>query len=249
MENIIDKSSQIPFYYQIKEQIKKEIESGRLPVNSKIPTESELMKQYGVSRVTVRLATQELVRSGCVEKKRGKGTYVIPIKATQDLGVITSWAETMKKSGGVLRSRLLCAIEQNADISTAERMEISPGEKIYYIERLRYVDDQPVCVMINYILASAAPGIDQKIQATDSLYDLLEGYYGIVIDSAVEKVEANAANRKEADLLKIHGGTPILHVTRITKEKGGRVFEIVEASSRADRYSYRMILSGRPYKG
>src|SRR3974390_1774776 len=96
---MIDKSSPVPLYHQIRQDIKAKIKSEKFPVNQPIPSESELMVQYNVSRMTVRLAIDELEKEGYVKKIQGKGTCVKKRKRPQPLNPITSWTETMISQG------------------------------------------------------------------------------------------------------------------------------------------------------
>src|SRR5262245_28643939 len=91
----IDTGSAIPLYYQLQQEIERQIANGALAPGSRLPSEDELVRQYGVSRTTVRKAIQELERMEIVEVKRGRGTYVQPQKITQELMELTGFVEDM----------------------------------------------------------------------------------------------------------------------------------------------------------
>jgi GntR family transcriptional regulator len=245
---MINKLMPVPLYYQVKEDILYKINQGVYQVEDIIPTENELQAMYGVSRITVRRAIQELVQDGYLSAQQGKGTYVNKPKATQELNVITSWAETIAKLGMNPKTKKTEISEEPATVTVAKMLNVEPGEKLYKIERLRYVDGTPVCLMVNYLIPEVVPDLLEKGLIEESLYQTLEKRYNLVLERAVETVEACAANAREAQLLKIEKNSPLLRVKRATYDPFDRVIEVVIAVSRADMYSYTINLAGRPQK-
>ena len=73
---VIEKVNPMPLYLQLKNQIKKEIRTGLLKAGDKLPSEAQLQKEYGMSRVTVRNAMEELAAEGYIIKVQGKGSFV-----------------------------------------------------------------------------------------------------------------------------------------------------------------------------
>lgn len=242
---MIDRSSLIPYYIQIKEHLLKGINDNTYPVGSKIPSESELTKMFGVSRITVRQAIEALAQEGRVEKTQGKGTFVRRPKVMQELNVITSWTETMRIRGMHPETRAFSCLEQPAQEALAQVLEIDPLDPVYAIERLNYANEEPVCIMKNYLPVKLVPDLITH-RINHGLYEILEGKYGLVLASAVETIEARAANSKEAEALRIRRGSPILNVQRVTYDPDGRPIEYVIVSSIADKYAYTVSLHGRP---
>lgn len=80
MDAHLDGGSSAPLYQQVLDLLKSDIEQGTYPVDSQIPTELELSKMYGVGRVTVRRAIEELVGEGYLTKRQGRGTFVTATK-------------------------------------------------------------------------------------------------------------------------------------------------------------------------
>lgn len=80
MDTQLDSESASPLYQQVFEVIKGKIETGRYPAHSQIPTESELSRMYGVGRITVRRAIEELVNEGYLTKRQGRGTFVTALR-------------------------------------------------------------------------------------------------------------------------------------------------------------------------
>lgn len=242
---MIDKMSVIPLYHQIEQDIKDKIKTNYYPVNEPIPSEIELIEQYNVSRMTVRLAIEELEKEGYVKKIQGKGTYVIKRKLTQELNTITSWSETLREQGMYPDVKILEIIELEASAEMAKKMSLKPKSKLYFIKRLKSVDNEPIGISQIYIVADIVPGIINDPLIKDSVYQVMESKYCIELAVASEVVEARGASKEEAALMKVEIGTPLITVKRLTSDAFGNTIELSEITSRADRYSYKVTLRGR----
>lgn len=245
---MIDKSKPIPLYYQVKESLLKKIKSGQWQIGDLAPSETELQESYQVSRITIRRAVQELVAEGYLSTQQGKGTFVSKPKAAQELNTISSWAETVAELGMHPQSKIIRLSEETAQTNVAKMLELHEGEKVFRLERIRYADDEPVCLMTNYLAPALVPGFLAKGLEGESLYEMLERNYNIVLGRAEETVEAKAAKTNEAALLNIKRGVPLLYATRVTYDISERPVEVVITISRADRYSYKIKLRGRARK-
>lgn len=242
---MIDKSQPIPLYYQVKESLLEKIKRRQFNVGDLIPSESELQESYQVSRITIRRAVQELVQEGHLYTQQGKGTFVSKPKASQELNLITSWAETVTALGMHPESKIIHFSEEQASLNIANMLDVPIDEKVLRIERVRFADNEPICIMTNYLVPEFMPGLLQKGLQGESLYEILERKYNIVLSRAEETVEARAAKTKEAALLNIRRGAPLLYATRVTYDASDRPFEVVISITRADRYSYKIKLVGR----
>jgi len=242
---MIDKSSVIPLYYQIKQDIKEKIKNNVFAVNDPIPSESELIALYNVSRMTVRLAIEELEKEGYVKKIQGKGTFVKKRKLTQELNTITSWSETMRSQGMVAETTACETCEMEATEELAEQMNVSPGTVLYSIRRVKSVDGEPIGISHVYVVAEMAPDIIREPAIKQSIYQVMEKKYNIELATASEIVEARAADKEEAKVLNIEPGSPVITCKRLTFDPFGRTIELSQITSRADMYAYRVTLQGR----
>lgn len=245
MKNLLDKSRPIPLYYQVKESLLEKIKSNQFKVGDLIPSESELQEEYNVSRITIRRAIQELVQEGHLYTRQGRGTFVSRPKVSQELNLITSWAETMAAMGMRPETKRIEYFVEPAPVNIARLLNIPIGDKVYRIERLRYADGEPTCIMTNYLSPAVVPGLLDKGLKSESLYETLEKHYSIVLSRAEETVEAKAAKASEAELLNIKRGAPLLYATRVTYDITDRPVEVVISITRADRYSYKIRMTGR----
>lgn len=242
---MIDKSQPIPLYYQVKESLLEKIKSRQFNIGDLIPSESELQESYQVSRITIRRAVQELVLEGHLYTQQGKGTFVSKPKASQELNRITSWVETVTALGMHPESKVIHFSEEQAPLNIAKMLDVPIANKVLRIERIRFADNEPICLMTNYLVPEILPGFLSKGLQVESLYETLEKEYNVVLSRAEETVEARAAKTKEAALLDIRRGAPLLYTTRVTYDVTDRPVEVVISITRSDRYSYKIKLAGR----
>lgn len=245
---MIDRQSPVPLYRQIQSLIHQWIEAGLYKPGDLLPSEPDLESQFVVSRITVRRAIAELAKEGLLEGVRGKGTFVREPKITQKLNQITSWAETIKAIGMTPRTLERRIEETKLPAFLKGILPTSANGKVIRITRLRYANDEPMCIMINYIRSDYAPNLVQEGLISESLYETLEQRYKIMLSHAEETVEAAVADKRTAEKLKMNEGEPLLVVTRVTYSQNNEPFEVVRVKSRADKYQYSALLTGRPKK-
>ncbi|WP_251861697.1 GntR family transcriptional regulator [Clostridium sp. Marseille-Q2269] len=242
---MIDKKSHIPLYEQLKDEIQRKIDIELKPGDS-IPTELEIEKMYNVSRMTVRRAIHELVLEGVIQKKQGSGTFVQEPKIVHNVERITSFTEEMKEKGMILKtvSTEINRID-NPSKKLVTKLNLSPFEKVIQIKRLRYVNNEPFIIMINYLREKYVEGIKEKRLNKESLYDSLENEYGIILERADETLEARESTEFEAENLEIDIWSPVLYLERLSYIKDNIPIEFTNVTIRGDKYKYNVSLYGR----
>lgn len=241
----LDKDSPIPLYHQLKEELTKMIERKYSP-GDLIPTESEIEELFSVSRMTVRLAVNTLVEEGLVIKRQGKGTFVQSPKITHSLSSITSWTQEMLDRSLTPKTLTTEYSEMVCPRKIAQLLKLTnPEQQVIRLKRIRYANDEPMCIMINYLVKQEIPGFNEQSLKGESLYKVLAEKYGVIITKAQETVEAREASEYEAEVLQIEPYAPVLFVTRLSYLPSDKPFEVVQVTSRADRYQYQMMLHGR----
>lgn len=194
--------NKVPLYCKLAESIEEKINEGIWKQGSRIPSERELSMMYGMSRITVRNAIDELARQGKLEKVQGKGTFVLSKSIIQNLGNVYSFSREMEKQGKISSTKLLSRELLKADRKLADRLGINEGERIIYIERLRCADGCiPIMIERTYFVFETYDFILNIDLEKESLYKSLENDYGIVINKAVETFKACELNPLECKLL------------------------------------------------
>ena len=235
----------IPRYLWVYNSLKNQIEVEDFKVGDYLPPEPELQKTFHVSRTTVRKAVEMLAQQGFVYIRQGKGTEVLDFKATQKLGFVTSFSETLREKGATVTQEQI-----HVEIVTAPRrialdLQVEPNDRLVRVERVTHANGTPIALMTNYLVPSIAPGIEKRIGGMNSLYSFLESEYNLVIEAATDFISARDATQAEAERLQIPERSPLLVVRRIT-HGGGRPVEVAILLVVADKYEYCVHTRERP---
>jgi GntR family transcriptional regulator len=233
----IDRDSKLPFYQQLYEILRGKIQHGEWQPGDLIPTESDLIDSYQVSRNTVRQVLDMLVNEGLIYRQRGRGSFVAHPTLEQSMTRIISFTEDMRQRGfspgtKVLSASLILAAE---DIS--KKLNISPREQLAYLQRLRLADGEPMSIEESFLVHRYCPGVLQHDYARQPLREILERDYGIPITSAKQVIQAMLAPAELAELLEIKPHSALLFIERISYSQGRTPVEFLRVYYRADRYS------------
>jgi GntR family transcriptional regulator len=237
LEEMVNKNSPIPIYYQIEEYIKELIENGELRPGDSLPPEREYAEKYQISRMTVRQAFTHLVNDGYLYRLQGKGTFVAERKIEQPLQGLTSFTEDMKARGFEPGSQLIHFEIIPATRQIAGQLLISEHGPVYEIIRIRMADNVPIALETNYISANLIKGLTDQI-VNKSLYAYIEDQLDLKIDSASQIIESSVASQSEAEYLKISKDAPVMLIQRNTFLKDNTPVEFVKSVYRADRYKF-----------
>ena len=210
---MIDHNSIVPLYQQIKDQILRDITSGKFSVNTRLPTEDEMSEQYGVSRITIRRAIGDLVEQGVVVKRQGKGTFVkTPLMQKDFTAAARSFTELCQANGTEAGAIVLeASVSEPTDPDVLEALALEKGEKAVRILRLRTADGKPLVIEDDYfpIQYTYLLGVDLVNQ---SLYQYLKEERHINIIAGKMTLRLVRANSKTAKLLRVPRNTPLLHL-------------------------------------
>jgi len=235
----------IPQYLRVYNSLKGQIEIGDYKVGDFLLPEPELQKVFRVSRTTVRKSVEMLAQQGFVYIRQGKGTVILDFKATQKLGFVTSFSETLREKGFTVTQAGITIEFVPAPRRIASELKIQAGDRLVKIDRVTMANNAPIALMTNYLLPDLAPGIEKKIAGMSSLYSFLESEYGLVIEAATDYITARQAVAEEALALQVPESSPLLVVRRITYS-GGRPIELAILRVIADRYEYCVHTKERP---
>ena len=241
----IDRAASTPLYLQLKDAVVSDIRAGDLKPGDRVRSESELERQHGVSRITVRQALRALVQEGALYRVPGKGTYVAARKVAP-LAAFTSFSENMRAQGFTPSYRLLGAEIVDPPLPVRQELRLAPPDRAFRLERLLLADRQPIGLQDGYyperIFGPAAGQIDPASLAEGSLYAQLEATLDSPLGRAEETLEPAIANRKEVELLGIAPGAPVLVLRRVSFLASGEPVETVKLVFRGDAYRYRVNL-------
>ncbi len=234
----------IPLYYQLKEILQESIKHAEK--GASFPTELELCEQFDVSRPTVRQAIIELVNEGSLYRIKGRGTFIAEPKIQQDfLVALQSFSEEMQQKGLTPTTQVLDFRKIECDGHIAETLDIPVGSDVVQLERLRFVDAEPVVLVMTFLLANKLPDILERHFENESLYQIIEKEYGYTINRAVRTLEARIAGEYEAKLLNIKKNVPIQYIETVTYLRDNTPIEFSQAHYRGDRNTFTFELIKR----
>lgn len=232
----IDRNSYIPFYIQVIDSLTDYIESNKFPPGTQLPGEADLCETYDVSRTVIRQALQELDYKGLIFREKGRGTFVAKPKIHEGLfQELTGFYQDMVAKGHRPRSDVLKQEQVSASQKVASYLCLEPGAPVIQIDRLRYVNHEPIVLVTTYLPYDICPALLQVDLTDQSLYAYLESEHGLFIASGKRFLEAVVANQLEAELLKVDEGSPLILLNSVSYLKDGTPIEYFHALHRGDR--------------
>jgi GntR family transcriptional regulator len=235
MAGPLDKDLPVPLYHQLEAVLKAEIESGRWRPGEQIPTETQLVEDFGVSKITVRQALQGLVDLGYIRREHGRGTFVSKRKFDEGPRELTSFSEEMKGHSLQATSRILANTVGEAEVRVAKALGVPAQSPVLVLTRLRLANGEPLTVQTAYIPAALVPRLE--IDEFSSLYEVLQARYHLYAARAKETYLAATADDSVTKLLGIRKGAAVFRVERVTFLPNDKPFEFVQSTIRGDRYS------------
>lgn len=223
----------VPLYLWLAARLAERIKSGPLTPGDALPAERKIAERYGVSRVTVRRAMEELVTEGLIDQRQGAGTFVSR-RLQQPLSILTSFSEDVRARGMAPESVFLNRSTGIASPEEAIGLGLKPGEPVSRVSRLRKADGMPLAVENATLVRTALP---EPETVTDSLYQALERT-GCRPVRAVQRLSAVAADARTAALLEVPVGSPGLSTLRVGYLPDGRAIEYTRSTYRGDRWDF-----------
>lgn len=232
--NGIQKVNSTPLYLQLKNKIKKDIRTGVLKPGDKLPSESQMQKEYDMSRVTVRNAMTELEVEGYIIKVQGKGSFVAQSDMLRLPIGVTSFTEDAKMQGVDFKSFVLkVGLTDTVFEMDKEFFGLGEGEQVMCVKRLRYANGVPVVIEENH-LSARLRSLEQE-DLTGSLYDILiNKYHMIPSNKGRRSVRIIFASEEIAEGLQLSLGTPVIESELCVYDMNGEPVHTVRDIVRGD---------------
>jgi GntR family transcriptional regulator len=240
-ELTLDRSSFVPYYRQIHDQVDGLIKSGKLRPGQPVWSEGICAQRLRISKMTVRQAFQALRSEGLLVIEKGKRPVVGAGRVQKNVQELRGFTEEMSRRGLKVSSRLISAIHVAPDSVTASALRLSRGDKVWRIKRLRFADDRLVGLETSHLPSGFFPDLKAQDLEKQSLYALIENRFGIRMEWSEEEMEAVPAKKNEAKLLDVRPGFPLLSMRRTVYSRQGLPVEYAHSLFRGDRYSAAVI--------
>jgi GntR family transcriptional regulator len=236
---VVDRSSPVPLYFQVAQQLEQAIESGAVPPGSRLDNEVALAEQLGLSRPTMRRALQHLVERGLLVRRRGVGTRVVQPKVRRPVQ-LSSLFEDLERAGQQPSTRLISSTTGPADAAVAAALGLAVGDPVRHVVRVRGAAGRPIARMTNDLPAALLDVPDDELERT-GLYRLLRAG-GVTLHAASQTIGARTATAAEARLLEEPRGAALLTMRRVAYDDQGRAVESGDHLYAASRYALELTL-------
>jgi GntR family transcriptional regulator len=237
----IDRSSPVPLYHQLAEQLSAAIRDGQLEPGDPFENEMAMCQRLGLSRPTVRRAIQEMVDQGLLVRRRGVGTTVANRKVHRRFE-LSSLFDELKRAGREPRTTVL-DLELVKEPRAAVSLDLDEGTELLSVVRLRLVEDKPLALLHNWLPPEYSDLTREELEST-GLYDALRtrGAKPVVARQSIGARMPSATERRH---LSLRGGQPVLTMTRMAFDVAGRAVEFGDHSYRAEDYALDMVVDER----
>lgn len=204
-------------YYQLSQHLQQQIVGGERSPHEQLPTEDELMLEFGVSRGTVRKAIDLLERQGLVRREQGRGTFVQEPGRRGPAGfVLSDFAREMQRQQRQPATKVLKQEVVPAPPTIAAHLALAEGDSVIHIQRLRLADDQPIIFEERYLNARLCPELATEEIERQSIHWLLVHKYKLPLVRVSHTVEMREVGEGSAALLHLRPTDPIFAVERLT---------------------------------
>ena len=234
----IDRQTAISMYQQIAADIKNKIQTGEYKENTKIPTEFELEKIYGVSRITIRKALELLVDDEILVRKQRMGTFVMPHKISWNLNNNFSFSKVNERAGHTVRTELLGAELKKARQSDIVKLNLN-DDMILCVKRLRFVDEKPIEIEELHFSRKFAFLLMEDL--TRSLHDLLTEH-GVWMSSGIKSISLCYATKEEAIALNTKEAGGLLLIKNIFFDNDKKPIFTAKEVINAEHFEYNINL-------
>lgn len=244
MDLRIDHSSVVPIHAQVEALLRGLIEEPPYSEGSYLPPESELAKKLGISRNTVRQATNKLEYEGLIARQKGRGTRAVKKTVTTQLSHWHSFTQEMNEKGIAFINYQVGSDKAIVSEKIARFFGLPGNSEVVKLVRLRGDKAGPFVYFESYF--HPRTGITADEDFSQPLYEILEGKYHVTVAVSREQITARRADSHIASLLNISKGEAVLIRERFVSDPGGRPVEYNIGYYRADKFTYTIEIERKP---
>lgn len=240
MPEALDRQSPQPLHIQFEEILREQLEKQVWETHSCIPSENELSRIYGISRMTVRSVLTRLVDEGLLYRVPGKGTFVaepkIVSRPLSQMGI----TQQLEQMGYKTATKVVSVEIVPCPFEAAKQLNLQAGSNVYQIKRIRFVKGEPLSLHTSYIPVSLCPNLEQQDLEHIQLCDIIEQTYRYHITKHTETLESTTASREAAELLEVKHHFPLLLLNTTTYNDANHPIEYSTTVFRGDKFKIRL---------
>ena len=225
-------------YIEIYNEIVSDIENGNIEVDSKLPSEAQLMEKYSVSRDTIRKSLNLLKQNGYIQKLKGKGSFVLDInKFDFPVSGIRSFKELIESMG----KEIITLVEELSlrapSNKTKTKLELRDEDYVWKIVRVRKIDGERIILDKDYFNSKFVPTLTLEV-CKDSLYNYIEGELGLKISYAKKEITVQQATEEDKKYLDLGRDNMVVVVKSYTYLEDRSLFQYTESRHRTDKFKF-----------
>ena len=225
-------------YIEIYNEIVSNIENGNLEVDSKLPSEAQLMDKYSVSRDTIRKSLNLLEQNGYIQKSKGKGSFVLDInKFNFPVSGIRSFKELIESMG----KEVITSVEELSlrapSKKTMVKLELNNEDHVWKIVRVRKIDGERIILDKDYFNARFVPTLTLEV-CKDSIYKYIEGELNLKISYAKKEITVQQATEEDKKYLDLGRDNMVVVVKSYTYLEDRSLFQYTESRHRTDKFKF-----------
>jgi GntR family trehalose operon transcriptional repressor len=225
-------------YISIYKEILSKIEGGEISSGTFLPSESELMKKYDVSRDTIRKSLDLLAKNGFIEKVKGKGSLVLDIhKLDFPVSNLVSFKELAEKMDNRVQTILVDLELISPDKQIMKDLNISKEENVWKVIRIREIDKEKIILDKDYIVEGIVPDLTKDI-CMDSIYEYVEEGLGLQISFAKKEVTVQNATKEDRKYLDLDDSDMVVIVKNYVYLSNAILFQYTESRHRPDKFRF-----------
>ena len=237
---VLDANSITPLYEQLQIALREMIDTQLICSGGRLPSEAEICERYGVSRITVRRAIDEMVDAGLLERRRGKGTFVAQNGRKHVLtpvdDAIGGFTEAHK--GQKTQTIVISKKEYNVNRFECDILQLEEGEKVLVITRLMKVDGITWMIDRATYPSSLFPGFFELVDDNVSTYKILREKYGAVMVRAHKEFSLAYADSEQGKLLDCPTGSPLFKMFKVVYDNKGKPVHMSSTYFLADSVAF-----------
>ncbi|MDQ8034065.1 MAG: GntR family transcriptional regulator [Bordetella sp.] len=241
----------LPLYHQVYLLLKQRLTAGGFPAQQPMPGENALAAEYGVSRLTIRRSLDALEGDGLIERRQGRGTFVVErgwVDAPQPTSDIDALMQHLANMGMQTQARLLAFETLPATPAVAARMALAVGEPVQRALRVRSYEGVPFSYLETFVPGDIGARIRKADLGSRPLLAIFREL-GVRVARAEQAISAVLADPQAAEALGVPVGSALLSLRRLVRDDSGRPVEALHALYRPDRYEYRMAMQAHETQG
>lgn len=236
----LDRNNATPLYAQLKTIIREKISSGEWKPDSIIPSENELSRVYGVSRMTIRSVITQFVNEGILYRIQGKGTFVSAPKLEISGLHYTGIRSQLEEMGHAVSTKLLSCRKIFAGEFVARKLQVDPDEEVYEIRRIRSASGINISYHESFVPVRLCPGLDTKALEEEQLCSIISNDYLLTRSRVTETLESFLADNEKAEYLNVYPGFPLILLEDKIYSTDNILFEYTQVYFRGDKVKIRI---------